>query len=470
MALTNPISITWGSRTIGGSSSTYQLNGPYVVDKSFGQLRVVAEVIIVSGSVSGLQSASEALEDDFRKRDQDLKITMSGGIWDYKSGDTLLNTTSSITKSGNQDYDRGYSRAYTVVIEGTLPADDEDGLSVLEVTFDYEPSRRRTVAMRGVYTAIDNTPAEQTYLDDFDSRADAILAAATPAGTFELVDETHSRDRNDAECSFTRSYVEILFSQGTTLDEASIVDHRVTFSNQYTYPGEGEENIYRLRRTSCVFEAYLDIREETDLQSVWESTIKDFLVSQFVSSYQPQVFAVEDVRTTFDETAKRMNVSLQFVYQPDGGEEVVESQISVAYRETRNLDLTPVHGQGEYSYIADAGWAIRDRVWSRTVTVVGSQAPRTRIGPPPSGGGSGSGIAGDFPEVAGIPSPDSRHAGGQIENNGWVIVSNTSSTETEWHGDPDLGNTFELTTLSEVVVERFFERPTVSGPITPGGS
>jgi hypothetical protein len=394
---------------------------------------------------------------------------MSGGSWAYVAGTDILNSSASITKSGNQDLDKGYSRAYTIVIEGILPADDDAGLSVLEATFDYEPSRRRVISMRGVYTAFNGDTASAVYLANFDAKADAILAAAVPAGTFELVDETHSQDRNDAECSFTRSYAEILYNQGNTLDSTDIVDHRVTFSNQYNYPGEGEEGIYRLRRTSCVFECYLDIVVETDLQAVWENTIRGWLIDQFNSTYNPQVFAIEDVRTTFDETAKRMNVSIQFIYQPQGGDDVVESQVSVAYRETRNMDLTPVHGEEEFGYIADVGWAVRDRIWSRTVTVIGSAPPRSRIGPSPSGGGGGGGIAGDFPETSGIASPDARHNGTPGPTDGWVIMSNTSGSETSWHGDPDNGTTFELTTVTEVIVERYFENPTDQGPISPGG-
>ena len=477
MALTNSVTITYGSRSIGGSSSTYQINGPHVVDKSFDKLRVVADVLVVSTSSSALQTASENLEDDFRKRDQNLTISLGGGTWTYTEGTHILNTTASLSKAGNEDTDKGYSRMYTCVIEGTLPAEDEAGLSTLEVTYDFDPGRRRTISMRGIYTAIGSQASSVAqYKANFDGRASTILGAVDPAGTFEIVDEVFTNDRLDAECSFSRQYQQILYPQATlgSLDDDKYVDHRVTFSNQYTLPGEGAEGIFRLRRCAGTFECFLNIEEVApstgDMQEEWEDNIRDFIIDQFEAVYDPQVFALEDYRTSFDETAKRMNCSLQILYQPSGGDDVIETQVSVAYRESRNLDLTPVHGQEEYSYIADVGWATRDRTWTRNTTVMGDQAPISRIGTSPTGGG-GNNPAGNIPDIAGIGSVDTRHSSGtgQIMNSGWVVTSNNSSVEPVWYGDPEIGDQFQGTMLTEVVTERFFMEPQ-GGPVTPGGT
>ena len=156
MALTNPFTITYGSRAIGGSSDTYLLHGPYVIDKSFNSLRVVFDVVVTAGSYSALKTAADNVETDFRKRDQNLVISLSGSTWTYTSGSTILNTSASLSKSGDSETDRGFSRAYTCVVEGELPADDADpvtGLRDIDIQVDFESGRQKIVTMQGVYTA-----------------------------------------------------------------------------------------------------------------------------------------------------------------------------------------------------------------------------------------------------------------------------------------------------------------------------
>jgi hypothetical protein len=162
MAITNPFSITYGSRQVGGSTD-YQLHGPYVLDKSFDRLRLVFDVVVVAVSFADLQSKSDTLETDFRLRDQSLTIDLDGSTWTFTRGTHILAVTSSIVKSGNPDTDKGYSRAYTITIEAELPADDEQGLRDVEVLVDVDASRRKTVTMRGTYTALSGTDAVAQY-------------------------------------------------------------------------------------------------------------------------------------------------------------------------------------------------------------------------------------------------------------------------------------------------------------------
>ena len=93
MALDNPFSITYGSRTIGGTSDTYLLHGPYILDKSFSTLRVVFDCVVTASTHASLKSAADNVETDFSKRDQSLVITLgSGNTFTYTHGSTLLNS------------------------------------------------------------------------------------------------------------------------------------------------------------------------------------------------------------------------------------------------------------------------------------------------------------------------------------------------------------------------------------------
>lgn len=467
MSVSNPISITYGQRTVGGSSSTYQLNGPYVIDKSFTSLRLVFEVVVVSGSVEGLKSASDSLETDFRERDKNLTITMGGSSWSYVFGDTILNTKATIQKTGNRETDRGVSRAYTIVVEGELPADDQNGLREIEVNVTYAASRQKTVTMRGQYTALDNTKASAKYLAEFDTEAGTILSGIDGSAVWELAVEDYTHDRLDHTAAFSRQYVELLADQSQSgRDDTSIKDHRVTFTDLAQHPGDALADIYRMRRVVGTYDCAVDIDVTTGLEAVWRQKVRPHVIALFEDNFEPTVFAVEDYRITFDETAKRLSCNIQFLYQKQsGGEAVVEVAQSLAYREQRQIDYTPVHGQQEYSFEVDPGWAVRERVWSRTVVVLGDERPKMRIGEEAQ-----SGDAGLFEQpLHGVAGVDQRNTGGVMKD-GWNVISNTSQASHQFIGDPDQDQ-IRMTVLTETVVERFHKRPETgtTGPQTPGG-
>jgi hypothetical protein len=455
MAITNPFSITYGSRQVGGSTG-YQLHGPYVIDKSFSTLRLVFDVVITSASFAALKSAAESLEDDFRKRDQNLVINLDGSSWTYTHGTNLLNSTASISKSGDRELDRGYSRAYTCVVEAELPADDNAGLRDLEVNVDYEAGRQKIVTFQGVYTPSGGNDASAQYLADFDTEATTILSAIDGSATWEMVDENYTRDRNDHTCNFQRQYVELLADQAQgSRDHANIRDHRMVFTDTSQHPGDSKESIFRLRRVVGTYDCAVDIEQTTDLQQVWNNTVKDHVRQLFVTNFSPQVFCWEDVRIGYDETSKRLSASIQFLYQKDGGEDVVEVAQSLAYRESRTIDYTPVHEQDEHAAYADPGWATLERIATRTVVVIGEEQPKRRIGVEAEDGPAGA--------IEGI------EAGPDVVQDGWNIVQNTSQVSARWVGDPS-EEQIQLSVLTETVVERFNKAPNPGRPLTRGGA
>jgi hypothetical protein len=134
MAVNNTFTIVYAANvsspssgeSVGGSSDTYQLHGPYIIDKSYDSFRLVFDVVVVGTSydtdANGVQQLSAALETAFRKRDRNLKIDIDGTAWTYTNGTTFLNSQSTIAKSGDTESDRGFSRAYTIEI--SWPAED----------------------------------------------------------------------------------------------------------------------------------------------------------------------------------------------------------------------------------------------------------------------------------------------------------------------------------------------------------
>lgn len=444
MAVPNPWSITYGERQVGGATD-YQLHGPYVLDKSFDRLRVGFDVVVVADDFEDLQQLCDVLETDFRKRDQDLVIDLDGNTWTYTRGEHVLNTSATITKSGIREVDQGFSRAYSCVIEGELPADDTNGLRDVEVLVDYEASRQKTVTMRGTYTALSGTEAVQMYRDNFDTESMTLLEFIDSEAAFELVDESYTidRNRNEAEvfphvCNFQRQYVELLADQSMSMrDDPQIRDHRIIFTDHSQHPGDSQENVRRLRRVSGSFDCAVNIEETTDLQTVFDQKVRRLIVERFLVHFVPRVYGIEEMRISTDETAKRISATFTFVYQTAGGGNVVEISQSVAYREARSIDYTPVHGKDELAAEVDIGWAIVERIWSSTAVFIGAASPVLRI------------------------------ANGSVNSEGWNIVANQSQVTPQWIGDTIHGNQqIPVSVLSETVVERYNRRP-ARGTVVP---
>lgn len=477
MGITDPFSITYGTRTIGGTSP-YALHGPHIVEKDYDNFRLVFDAVITAASYSSLQDQAEALEDSFRERldhGDTLTISLGGSTWTYTQGSTILDARAHIVKSGNQETDRGFSRAYTIVIEGELPADNDGGLRDVSVVVTYEAGRQRVVTMQGVYTATDAGDALDRYQSGFDAEATVYLNAIDNSATWELAEESTTLDRHRSgssvvpnTCQFTRQYVELLADQTDgTRDATNIRDHRVVFTTMATHTGDSRETIHRLRRVMASYDCAVDIEQTTDLQSVYDDEIRDHVLGLFETNYTPQVFAVEDERVGYDETSKRLSATLQLIYQTNLGENVVEIAQSVTYRENRNIDYTPLHDQDEFAAEADVGWSTLERIWTRTARVVGDELPKLRIIEKPK-----AGDAGLFEDkIGGIDGPDKGGDRQKVKRDGWNIISSVSQVSEQWIGDPTDtitgGEQIKVSELVETVIERFHRAPASSGTTRP---
>ena len=451
MAVNNPFKITYGSRAVGGDSDDYQLHGPYVLEKTFDTIRVVFDVVVVAETRTEFQNFCDNIETDFRKRDQTLKIDLDaiddeGGasLWTYTPGSNILNTTSTVTKSGNPQTDRGLSRAYTVVIEGGLPADDASpvtGLREIAWHIAYESGRQKIVSCQGVYTASE-TPAQtarQNYqhANGADAEATTFLAALDGSATFELVSEEFTEDRNNHEVTFQRQYVELLANQTKTdLDNTSIRDHQMVFTDLSQHPGDSTLLADRLRRVVANYDCAVDIDQTTDLKAVFDDEVMPHIKQFFDTTFAPSDFCVEDRRASYNETTKRLSVAIQFLYRRAGAEPWVEATESAGFRETRTIDYTPVHGKDELGMFADPGWIVLEYVVSRTFVMVGQGVPTRRV------------------------------SASRVSRSGWNLIANDSRVSPRIVGDGD-HEQIELTVVNETLVYRFNNRPSAGTSVPP---
>lgn len=471
MAVTNPFKITYGGQAVGGSSDYYQLHGPYVIEKSNDDFRLVFDVVVVGTSFADLQTKSDTLETAFRKRLSkaevlEIEIGTGGNKWTYTVGSNLLEVHSTISKTGNPDTDKGFSRAYTCNIQAKLPSNNDGGLRSLEVLVEVGANGLKTVTMRGTYTAKDATSAVDMYKNNFAAEATAYRNAIDATRPWELVTENYSLDRERSTtwsagvtpfphaCNFVQQWVQILAAQSdAAFDDTLIKDHRISFTDVSSFSGDSGADIYRLRRCNATYECAVDAAQGTDIYTVYETKVKPHLKSLFVEAYQPSSYGVEETRISIDRTGNRISAQFGFIYQKQGGSTVIELQQSLSYRESRTIDYTPVHDGGELSAEADLGFMILERVWNRNATILGYFSPRTRIYQ--KSGGNDTRWGGLF----GINGPDSRSSTETINKNGWNLVQSTSQSTPSFIGNPDEGTQLLTTMIQEQVTERYHEQP-----------
>ena len=513
MAVTSPLSITWRDLTVGGST-IYPIAGPYMLERNYERFLLVFNVLVTADDSSTFVTRCKVIEETFGTRlgydasTNDLVITLDGNTFTYEHGKTIFNGESTVTKSGDPDTDGPLSRMYSVRVQGELPEETGGGLREFEVVVSLDESRVHLVTMRGTYFGkADGTRDGYAQYDaEFDSIATSYLNFVGTASDFELVSESYNIDRNRStdsgslpkphKCSFNRQYREIVFNQvDGTLNDPKIVNQRMSFGNVANYRDNGRDDIQRLNRVNITYDCALDNETTPDAKAIVEDTVVPYMIKQFKDLYDPESFCIEQKTAGFDPAQLRLSASMTIAFVPNdaGDVTILEASESVQYRENRTIDYTYVHAGGELDAYAAAGFGVKERIWNRTVTCIGSTSAVSRMYPndgggnPSGGGGGGSkpgsqgGKGGTGSSSGGKPSGGSGGGGNvvgpwtseirgepgldsgdykhdEVQEEGWNTVSATSSVIPLYMGDVN-GEQIEKTVLSETAVQRFTKKP-----------
>ena len=479
--VTDPLTITYGDITIGGDSS-YRLNGPYVIDRSYENFRLVVPVVVLASDLDDLWSKCDALETKFSRPlapQTPLVIRMGTSEWEYTIGSEMLSAEASILKTGDPATDRGNSRGYTITIVGDLPADTGGGgLRELQVSADADASGLWSVTFRGFYSSTDATDALSNYKNQFDGVANSYLSTIASTSEYgsiawELVHENfelpyerrRSTDPRLAHVQFFRQYQQVFSNQSSTKNDSRIADHRVTFALMHSGVGDSREDVQRLQRVTCNYDAAIVGYESEDPHEIAEDVVKPHIVDLFQSEFSPSTYGLEDFRLSFSPSQNRIGVQATFVFTTSGNN-ILELSWSCAYREQRNVDYTYLHDNNTLAAVANAGFDVIERVWTRTMMIEGGYAPTSRIW---RNGAGDEPFNDSLPDNAGagedLSGPDGRGLN-ELQAEGWNIISNNSQVTPKYIGVTDEGEQVLVTVVQDVIVERYTEKGSGRGPTT----
>ena len=395
--------ITYGTTAASGtlSGATLTLHDVHSISKTADEFSVSYSVL-VSGTTEALFSAGVAsFEEAMNTRRQDLKVetlTAAGAVDQTllslsHTGNSGLNITAEISKAGGPA-DTITSRLYEVTISGGLPTKAAlSGLRSFEYDVTFSPSRRATLSVRGTYTAVSSTQAKAQYLASIAARVSSITTALT--GTWELVDETYTPDDTDQVVSFSRTYKELIFAESeSSLNVAAIVDQVLSIKSD-RLGSEGLRDERKLSTITATYSAGINKDETTDLESLWSSTIRPWVV-KCISDVAGDRFAIVSQSVDYDRADNRISATISA--QARNGGDVLSKTLSDSLEVDMGIIFartwptgSPGRDEPTDAYVYQGPKTIR-RTLTANTTILGAASPTQIKTQRKSGSASGGGL------------------------------------------------------------------------------
>jgi hypothetical protein len=377
-AVNREFEITYGSFVMGGSTA-YQTTGPYRIQRTFESWSISFQLVITETTAAAFATLIGTVEDNLAKRYQRLIVKIgSSTIVDYNpSTNSGFNTRATCVKAGTEGADTGRSRVYDVTLSTELPATDQSGRRDSSVTIDYTPSRKKTVTVSGVWTA---APSSGTGYSNYSAQIGSFCSSAlgTVGGTFELVGENAKWDDANKVVIFSRVYREIVSNQGNSLDDAAIVEHSIIFRRLTSRPGDTRPGTKRLEGIAISWSSSVDKTNTTDLESVYQGTIRPYVVQKARTLFGLSAVAIVDESHDCDLNENKIIADIQ-IMATTSGTDYIESRESTRYVEQGGTVFTNAWAGNIYSKWVDQGHGSRQRIVERTYRRLGEHQARMRL-------------------------------------------------------------------------------------------
>jgi len=424
---TRELQITYGTFTI-GPPGRYLLDGAVRIEKSRDRARVSFAFVIAEANEAAFAYAVAEAEDAFRRPYQDLVVRQGAQVIlsARPSSNEGFDTLPTIRKS-EDPANTGRSRRYEVEIEAGLPADNvtPSGLRDSSVTVAYSPSRRRTVTIRGTYTAVGSSAARATYDAGIAAFCSSVLEALSVSFS-ELAEEPITRhDRNNKTLEFERVYEELIFPQAgaSTYDDPDIVRQVLRLRARDVNPGDSRDvpqetsdplegtpeesrrpSVRRLRGIELNYEAWINKSVTTNLTGKLDA-IRPWLLDQIRTKFAGTAFALVEEEKGIDPDDNRITARM-VAWAPSAGQKVFERRVTTEDHDVRGKVIVPVWNGDEFGAYVYQGPRIR----RRTLTIIVKSL-------------SSLPVLDDEPEIR-----DSSSAGAIGGGGGWITIEKRDST------------------------------------------
>lgn len=371
--VTRTLKITYGSFVL-DSTGDYYIDGRWTVQKDYDKAALSCVVVVQNETAATFITSCQSIEAAFRIPRQRLKVEVdSTTVFDlHPTGSTGFNAEPSIEKL-DDDVATGRSRRYRVTVRCELPADlsGQSGRRLASVTLDQDASKRRRISVAGRYTAVPggSDSALTQYQNSAAAYRSALITAIGGGGTFDLIQDVATRDDSDKNCDFVFVLQEDLYGPtSATLSHASIRGAAIRFAADQAAPGDAPSGVKRLQRVVVSIDCSVDNDVSTDLEGLWTTEIRPWLISQARTRFGASAVARVGDTPTYDRTANTISatVTLDMVV---GGVGVIGLVVSVEVWNLLGNLLVPAYAKSRLAKYEFNGIARR----VRTTTVVESR-------------------------------------------------------------------------------------------------
>jgi len=378
MSITRTLAITYGSVTI-GSGGNYHL-GDIEIQKDRKSLTVVFTAIITEATESALYTRISDLEDEFRKRDQDLVLDRGSSSETYSHSDNSGFNMEPGCKELESEF-VGLSREFQCSVSLGLPedgssTDGELGLRNHAVSVTKQDTNRREIKLQGVYTALSGNGAKDQYDSQIETLSDNVKDDIDLNAEWELIEDTTEKDREDKFCSFVRVFIENLAKQSVAqTDVPELKNVQLAASVLDNAPGDFDQTVAGTRPITVAvsYSASVDKEVSVDLREKFDSLILPRMIE-----YGQQIGG--GTRITLTEVDFKPNqgsntIEADIVMVVYGGDSILSVEVKESDDETPGYKIEPVDdGASSYSGDIIPAQALFIRQTLTTIVVLGTLA------------------------------------------------------------------------------------------------
>lgn len=263
----------------------------------------------------------------------------------------------------------------------------------------------RAYTVSGTYTANDGQgqTAAAAFLASIGDVLDDLEAGL--GGEFERGPVRYEYDQGEKLCRFDCVGLELRFNQASgVLNHPAITGQRLFVARRETAPGDAAD-ARRPIELLVSYEASIVRSETEDLKSLWDSTIKPYLVDHARTIAVGGQAALLEVDPVFDHPRNRISAAL-LIQVYDGGT-ILSHSVETEDDSTTGVALAEVYAEDGLAAVEFDAPIIRVRIITETIMRLGAAGGGSAAAPllggkPADGGQAGAAGSGSDPKPPGV--------------------------------------------------------------------
>lgn len=393
--------IDYGSTTF-GNAPTNRIHDRYSLELTETTFSLEFQALISNTTAASFKTTLDAVEAEVRTPFQDLYLTLnSQELHDFRESTKKgLNTRGRVIKREDV-LGNSLAQLLTIRFEGELPADQSagqpaslEGWRAATVAVVFDESRRMEVTITGEWTAVP-TPTSSSGKHARDAYEHAtsgvavyclsVLTDLSATASWEIQREDYDLDDTDVNdigggsvLRYTRVYLETVFTHagdGTAastptagLQTGSIVKQRLRISRDRSDTGNSPGTT-RLLTATCSYDAWIDKTVSTSLETLWDNTIKDFIIGKLrTSGLLSGSIAVTVEAPDFEYDENRISATL--IAEGGATGPVIERRTTMEDHDVGGFTTVPIWDGNKRSRYAFDSPIERRRILSETAIVI----------------------------------------------------------------------------------------------------